>query len=198
MPLLEQRALGLCRGNILDIGCGAGNHALHLQKRGLNVTGLDISGGATETCRLRGLKKVVNASIYDIDGMSFDTLLLLMNGIGIAGSLPLLDGFLIRLKSLLKPGGQILLDSTDIIYKFDPDDHNPARREYEDGIRHYDNYYGEVTFIMEYKGTKGNPFQWLYLDYGTLKEAVSRNNLSCELVTEGDHYDYLARLLNTT
>lgn len=196
MPLLEQRALGLCRGKILDIGCGAGSHALHLQKLGFDVTGLDISTGATDTCRLRGLQKVVNGSIYQIDGITFDTLLLLMNGIGLAGSLGELDRFLIRLKSLLKPGGQILLDSTDIIYKFNPGDH--ALWEDVDEKGHYKPYYGQVTFKMEYKGEKGDPFQWLYLDYGTLKNAVQRNNLSCELVMDGEHYDYLAILLNTT
>lgn len=188
MPPLEQKALQLCKGDILDIGCGAGSHSLHLQEKGLKVTALDRSPGAVETCSLRGLKHIVQTDIMEYGQGNFDTLLLLMNGIGIAGKLKNLDGLFTHLKTLLNPKGQILLDSSDIIYMFDED---------EDGgywIPEHKEYYGEVDFTMEYKGVKGDTFPWLYLDYNTLQRAAHANDLNCELVMEGEHYDFLARL----
>lgn len=188
MPALEQKALKLCKGNILDIGCGAGSHSLYLQKKGFDVTALDQSPGAIETCQLRGIEHTVLQGIQDFKLQKYDTLLMLMNGIGIVGKLKNIDQFLSHLKSLLTPKGQILLDSSDIIYMYDED---------EDGgywIPDDQNYYGEVTFEMEYRGERSEPLDWLYLDYNTLQRAANANNLTCELVSKGKHYDYLAKL----
>nr|WP_299385839.1 class I SAM-dependent methyltransferase [Allomuricauda sp.] len=188
MPTLEQHALELAHGRVLDVGCGAGSHALYLQNKGIQTVALDVSKGAIEVCRSRGVETTVNADIIEFSDGTFDTILLLMNGIGLAGTLVNLDMFLSHLKSLLSPEGQILLDSSDIIYMFDQD---------EDGgywIPDNGRYYGEVTFTLEYKGEKGTPFPWLYLDFGTLQNACSANNLDCSLVSEGNHYDYLAKL----
>ncbi len=188
MPDLEQKALQLCKGNVLDIGCGAGSHSLYLQKKKFKVTALDSSKGAIETCLLRGIENCVHSDIMDFDKNQFDTLLLLMNGIGLAGELKNLSGFLSHLKKLLKPKGQILLDSSDIIYMFDED---------EDGGRWLpasDKYYGEVSFTMSYKGNKSKPFPWLYLDQNTLQRAANANLFNCKIVSLGEHFDYLARL----
>ncbi|WP_097047080.1 class I SAM-dependent methyltransferase [Flagellimonas pacifica] len=188
MPLLEQKALELTKGKVLDIGCGTGNHSLYLQQKEFKVTALDSSKGAIEVCKERGVKSTVHSPILDYDTSKFDTILLLMNGIGLAGKLINLDAFLNHLKSLLNPNGQILLDSSDIIYMFDQDD---------DGgywIPNDGNYYGEVSFIMEYKQQKSQSFNWLYLDFNTLQNACLANNLQCDLVMSGEHYDYLAKL----
>ena len=188
MPDLEQKALQMTKGKVLDIGCGAGSHTLHLQEEGLDVTALDSSVGAIEVCQKRGVSKTVHTNILDYKEEKFDTLLLLMNGIGLAGTLENLDTFLKHLTSLLKPNGQILLDSSDIIYMFDED---------EDGGRWIPSngkYYGEVTFVMEYKKQTTDTFPWLYLDFNTLQNACLANNLHCELVSLGPHYDYLAKL----
>ncbi|MFS4456377.1 class I SAM-dependent methyltransferase [Maribacter sp. 2304DJ31-5] len=188
MPILEQKALGLCHGAILDIGCGAGGHSLYLQEKGWQVTALDRSAGAIEVCKRRGITETVHDTLLNFTGGRFDTLLLLMNGIGIAGKLNRLDSYLEKLKSLLKPNGQILLDSSDIIYMYDSD---------EDGghwIPEGMDYYGEVTFTMEYKGLRSEPFNWLYVDYNTLQRAADYHGLHCELVSQGEHYDYLTRL----
>ena len=189
MPSLEKTALKLAKGKVLDIGCGAGNHALYLQQKGMDVTGIDTSEGAVKVCQQRGLNAVIHSDILDHSETKYDTILLLMNGIGLAGTMQKLDGFLSHLKSLLNPNGQILLDSSDIIYMFDQD---------EDGgywIPDNGSYYGEVVFTMEYKNQRSEPFPWLYLDYGTLQNAAWAHNFECELVGKGNHYDYLAKLL---
>ena len=190
MPLIEQKALELAKGKVLDIGCGAGSHSLYLQnEKGLDVTSIDISANAVECCKLRGLKNAIEIDVLDLnaDATKFDTILLLMNGTGIFGRLEKVPTFLKKLKSLLNPGGQILIDSSDIIYMFDED---------EDGGKWIpsDNYYGEVTFTVTYKNEKEDSFEWLYLDYNTLQNACFDNGLKCELIEEGEHFDYLARL----
>lgn len=189
MPKIEQKALQLAKGKILDVGCGAGSHALSLQnERSLDVTAIDISEKAVETCRLRGIKNAKVENILDFEGERFDTILLLMNGTGIFGQLKNCNKYLSKLKSLLNPGGQILIDSSDIIYMFDED---------EDGgkwIPSDNDYYGELVFNISYKGQKEEPFDWLYLDYNTLQNAAIANGLNCELILEGEHYDYLAKL----
>ena len=189
MPKLEQKALQLAFGKTLDVGCGAGSHSLSLQNdRNLEVTSIDISEKAIETCKLRGIKNAKVQNILDFEGEKFDTIILLMNGVGIFGKLDDCNKYLSKLKSLLNPGGQILLDSSDIIYMFDED---------EDGgkwIPSNNNYYGELVFHISYKGEKEDPFNWLYLDYNTLQNAANANGLKCELVLEGEHYDYLAKL----
>jgi len=189
MPKIEQKALQLAKGKILDVGCGAGSHALSLQnERNLEVTAIDISDKAIETCRLRGIKNAKVENILDFDSEKFDTILLLMNGTGIFGQLKDCNTYLTKLKSLLNPGGQILIDSSDIIYMFDED---------EDGgkwIPSENDYYGELVFNISYKGEKEEPFDWLYLDYNTLQNAAIANGLNCDLILEGEHYDYLARL----
>lgn len=189
MPLLEQKALQLAKGKVLDVGCGAGSHSLSLQNdRNLDVISIDISPKAIETCQLRGLKNSFVKDVLEFEGEKFDTILLLMNGTGIFGKLENCNKYLSKLKSLLNPGGQILIDSSDIIYMFDED---------EDGgkwIPSNNDYYGELVFNLSYKGEKEESFDWLYLDYNTLQNAAIANGLHCELVLEGEHYDYLARL----
>ncbi|OOV17187.1 bifunctional 2-polyprenyl-6-hydroxyphenol methylase/3-demethylubiquinol 3-O-methyltransferase UbiG [Flavobacterium sp. LM4] len=189
MPKIEQKALQLATGKILDVGCGAGSHSLSLQNdRNLDVISIDISEKAIETCKLRGVKDAKVQNILDFEGEKFDTIILLMNGVGIFGKLENCNKYLSKLKSLLNEGGQILLDSSDIIYMFDED---------EDGgkwIPSDNNYYGELVFNISYKEEKEEPFDWLYLDYNTLQNAAIANGLKCELILEGEHYDYLARL----
>lgn len=187
MPTIEQKALLTAKGKILDIGCGAGSHALYLQnKKNLDVTAIDISPGAVKTTKQRGVKRALLQNLFEVKEQ-YDTLLLLMNGIGICGKLERINLFLQHLKSLLKPNGQILLDSSDISYMFDKD---------EDGgfWVNPDKYYGEVEFFMSYKGEQSTRFDWLYLDYNTLNNACIANNLHCELLQEGEHYDFLAKI----
>lgn len=188
MPQLEQTALQLAYGKVLEVGCGAGSHGLYLQnERKMEVFSVDISPKAVEACRLRGLKNVSVADVMQIQG-KFDTILLLMNGAGMCGRLKKMGAFYAQLKSLLNKGGQILTDSSDIIYMFDQE---------EDGTYNvplYFDYYGEVDYHVSYKGEKEIPFAWMYVDYNTLQNVALSVGLCCELLQEGNHFDYLAKL----
>ena len=187
MPKLEQKALQLCKGKILDVGCGAGSHSLYLQDKGLDVTSIDISENAIKACKLRGLKNVKVQDVLAVENDKFDTILLLMNGTGIFKTLKETSKKKKKLKSLLNPNGQILIDSSDIIYMYD---------EQEDGsfLVPATNYYGELIFTIHYKNQTDEPFPWLYMDYNTLQNAAHANGLNCELIQEGKHFDYLAKL----
>ena len=186
MPKIERKALDMAKGRVLDVGAGAGCHSLILQERGLDVTAIDISPLSVETMKERGIKKVLEQNFFTLEGQ-FDTILMLMNGIGIVGTLERLPEFFNRLDKILAPGGQVLCDSSDLSYVF----------EDEEGmidIPNEMNYYGEHSFRMQYKDTIGEPFDWLYIDADTLKEKARRNGYVVEVVAEGEHYDYLARI----
>jgi SAM-dependent methyltransferase len=188
MPMLERLALKHCTGKILDIGAGAGCHTLYLQNKNFYVTALEISELCCNVLRTRGVKNVVNSDILSFHHGKFDTIILLMNGIGIAGSLDGLKTFLTHLKSLLNEGGKILLDSSDLMYLF----------EDEDGSFVFDinsqNYYGEVDYTLEYKHIKGNTFSWLFADSVILTDIAEEVGLKTKIIEYGPHYDYLAEL----
>ena len=186
MPLIERKALDMAKGKTLDVGAGAGCHSLVLQQRGVDVTAIDISPLSVETLKERGIKNVFEQDFFALEG-KYDTILMLMNGIGIVGTMERMPEFFRHLDNILAPGGQVLCDSSDISYVF----------EDEDGIIEYPDtvgYYGELSFRMQYKDTIGEPFDWLYIDADTLKVQAARNGYNVEVVAEGEHYDYLARI----
>ena len=187
MNKIEQKALKLAIGKVLDIGAGAGSHSLYLQNdRNLEVTALDISPKSIEVCKLRGIKNAFAENMLHFSEGNFDTILLLMNGTGIFQSLNVIDIYLKKLDSLLSSKGQILIDSTDILYMFDED---------EDGGFYIpaDGYYGELDYIVHYKGESEEPIKWLYLDFNTLKNAAENNGFKIEKVLQ-DEDSYLAKL----
>ncbi len=190
MPLLEQKALQLSYGKILDIGAGSGCHAVHLENKGLNITAIDQSPGAISVLKQR-LKSpqssVVQENIWDHTG-TYNTLLLLMNGTGIFERLEQVATRLEYLKKLLEPNGQILIDSSDLKFLYEDDDDGGL---WVDASK---SYYGEVSFSLRYKGEVSAVFDWLYMDYNLLKSYAQKSGFQIDLVEQGTHYDYLARL----
>ena len=170
MPVIEQKALDLCNGNVLDIGCGAGSHALYLQDKNLEVKAIDVSKGAIETCMLRGVKKAEVENIWNIKNEKYDTILALMNGIGISEKIENLTAFLLHLKNLLNSEGQILLDSSDVIYMYDKEDREAILQE-------NNKYYGEVVFEMVYQGQFSKLIHWLFVDFSTLQVHAKKAGL---------------------
>jgi SAM-dependent methyltransferase len=187
MPEIEQEALKLCSGKILDVGAAAGCHSLELQKRNKDTIAIDVSKGAVEVMKKRGVRHVQESDFFRITEQKFDTLLLLMNGIGICGTLDRLDEFFEQCRNMLNPGGQILLDSSDILFMFEEEDGSV-------NINLNSNYYGEVEYRFGYKSETGPWFSWLFIDFDLLQEKAAQSGFNCEMVFEGPHYDYLARL----
>ena len=173
MPSLEQKALQLCTGKILDVGAGSGCHTLALQEEAMNK---------------RGVKDARLQNFFDksLTG-PFDTILLLMNGSGITGKQENLPAFFHRLKEVLARDGQLLLDSSDLSYLFEDEDGNLD-------IAPEDDYFGEIDFRMQYKSIKGDSFDWLYIDFNTLNLYARQAGFKAEKIEEGEHYDYLARI----
>lgn len=182
MPDLEWLALNECRGTVLDIGAGAGSHALLLQERGYDVTALEISPLAAAVMRERGVKSIVEADIYKYGDIKYDTLLLLMNGIGLAGTIEGLKTLLDHLKKVLHKGGRILFDSSDIAYL------------YEGNIPEGGEYYGELWYQYEYRGRKTDWFKWLYIDELSLQKIANELGYQMEVLLEDEYGQYLVRL----
>jgi len=190
MPELEWVALQQCRGRILDIGAGAGSHALVLQQMGLDIAALDISPKAAAVMEERGVKKVLVDNFFELKpgspdpagaAGSFDTLLLLMNGIGLAGTLDGLRHFLDHAKTLLLPGGQLIFDSSDIAYLYDG--RTPKGKE----------YYGEILYQYEYRKQQSDWFKWLFIDRVTLAEILTEKGWDMQLLFEDPFDQYLVR-----
>ena len=187
MNALEKKALDLSFGKVLDVGSGAGSHSLYLQnERKLKVTALDISPKSVEICKARGVKNAICEDLLQFSEKNFDTVLLLMNGTGIFQSLEHIDQYLQKLKSLVAENGQILIDSTDILYMYDQD---------EDGgvLVPATGYYGELDYYLHYKGESELPMKWLYLDFDTLENAAFANGFKIQKIEQLED-SYLAQL----
>jgi len=183
MPELELKALELCRGRVLDIGAGAGSHALILQQRNIAVTALDISTTAVAIMKKRGVTDAVEKNIFELElSDTYDTLLFMMNGIGVTGTIAGFKAFLKKAKTYLKPGGQLLFDSSDISYLYQ-EIQFPANA-----------YFGEVAFAYEYKQKRGKWFKWVYIDQQTLKNVAAAAGWNSHIVMEDDNDQYLAQL----
>ncbi|WP_195437531.1 class I SAM-dependent methyltransferase [Parabacteroides goldsteinii] len=188
MPALEQEALRISEGRILDVGAGSGCHSLALQEMGKTVKAIDISPLSVEVMQKRGVKDACLENFFNEQFCgSFDTILMLMNGSGIVGKIANLPIFFHTLKRLLAPGGCVWMDSSDLRYLFEDEDGNLD-------IDIDDDYYGEVDFRMQYKNIRGDRFDWLYLDFQTLSLHAANNGFKAEKIREGEHFDYLAKI----
>lgn len=186
MDQLERKALALCRGRVLDVGAGSGCHSLYLQQQGIVVDAVDISPGAVEVMRRRGVSSVMHTDLYSLKDGGYQTLLLLMNGLGLCGNLTGLHNMIEHLQGLLAEDGQIIADSTDLsgLYAELGEEVPPI----EDG------YFGETQFVMRYGEVASEPFPWLYVDFATLQEVAASCGLACEQLLAAEDGRYLARL----
>ena len=188
-PTLETAALDMCRGRVLDIGAGAGCHALVLQARGLDVVAIDFLPECVEVCRRRGVRDARVADIHVFDGGPYDTLLGLMNGLAVVPRLEGLRPFLERVRTLVAAGGRFVVDSCDLRAASRVRGDPPPETLVDNG-----RYFGEKTLQLEYKGRRGSVFTQLYVDPDTLIDHAGAAGWSCEIVEQDETGRYLARL----
>lgn len=183
MGPVEASALELAGGRILDLGAGPGAHALPLIRRGLDVTAVEILPEARRALSEGGVTDV-RAGLDEIgEGERFDTVLALMNGLGLCGTLEGLAPFLARVAGVLAEGGQILADSTDPRTWDDPDDGR---------------YPGEVHMQLGFGGRWGEPFPFLFADADTLRTLAGAEGLDVGVTASEPDGRYLARITRRT
>lgn len=183
MDELDRLALAECKGRVLDVGGGSGCHSLALQILGLEVDTIDISPGCVAVMQERGVKNVRHLDLHELETGSYNTILMLMNGAGLCGNLDGLSLFLKHACDLLAPGGQILVDSTDLTAD--------CGKPWEDA----EQYPGETEFLMIYKGMRSDPFSWLYIDFDLLKSVSALHGWQCYKLLEDEEDRFLARLI---
>jgi SAM-dependent methyltransferase len=114
-PPEEQRVFEFVQGRVLDIGCGAGRHSLETERRGLDVVAIDVSPGAVEVCRQRGVRDVRLLPVAAVDTTlgAVDTALMMCGNFGLVGTADEAVRVLRVLHELMPPNGRIVLDSVD-------------------------------------------------------------------------------------
>ncbi len=185
MPEVEKKALKKCKGKVLDVGGGVGSHSLYLQNNGFDVTLVDICEGLCEVASKRGIKKVIHDNFFELNSdMKYDTLIFMMNGIGIGGSFSFFEQTIKKSKELLSPNGTIIFDSTDIGFCYEQEDGSvivPLNIEYS----------GFVKFRLKYKNQKDEWFNWAYYDMNKIKSLLPDDLTLKVLHEEGPAYSAL-------
>lgn len=194
-PEIEEMALALARGRILDVGAGAGPHTLALQAREADVTALDVSPAWVRLMGQRGVDEAIVGDVFADsetygDG-SFDTLLLLMNGLGMAGSIDRLPILIEALRRLLRPGGVVLADACDL--RFSNARHEQARVATREAAGHYR---GDARYCLADPGAEAGPsYGWLFVDAEVLTEVAERCGWRTQVVFDDGEGSYLARMM---
>jgi 2-polyprenyl-3-methyl-5-hydroxy-6-metoxy-1,4-benzoquinol methylase len=186
---IEKLALDLCFGDVLDIGAGTGRHSIVLQNKGINVFAIDIIPEAVDIMRKNGLTNIKCIDIYDFKGQKFDTLLLLMHGIGMTENITGLNHFLNHAHLLINPNGILVFDSLDVRVSCNHED-----LEYQKRNILMNRYFGEIHMQFEYKGLIGEPYIWLHIDPETLISESLKTGWNCEIIYKETSGDYLAKL----
>ncbi|SBT53742.1 Methyltransferase domain-containing protein [Micromonospora narathiwatensis] len=187
----DHRAVERVRGHALDVGVGAGRIALHLQQRGVPVTGLDTSVGALRVCRHRGVRDLVHGTIdqHVADGRRYDTFLLLGNNLGLIEGRERAAGFLAALAALARPGAQVIAHGTDPYGTTDP-----VQVSYHERNRRRGRLGGQLRLRLRYRLLGTEWFDYLVCTADELAELVQGSSWRLVDVDDRDHPYYLATL----
>lgn len=178
-------------GRILDVGVGAGRLALHLQDKGHDVVGIDISPKSVEVAGSLGVRDVRLHNILKgpLDEEKFDTIALLGQNLGIAGFHGNVGPFLKSLANMLKPGGRIT--GTQINWeRTDKPEHLKFQNDNRDAGRHP----VEMTLRISYDGLNED-FSWCLTNQLELIEIADDIGLEPETIIDcRDRYGYVLRV----
>lgn len=190
----DHRALDRVRGRVLDVGVGAGRVALALQQRGVPVTGLDISAGAIEVCRARGLRNLVHASVEEhaTAGHRYDTFLLLGNNLGLLEGRERAPAFLAALARMAGPDAQVIAQGTDPYGTTDP-----VQVAYHERNRERGRLGGQLRLRLRYRELATHWFDYLVCSPDELADLVSGTDWRLVDIDNADAPYYLATLTPT-
>lgn len=187
---LEKRAIKLVKGRVLDIGCGAGRHALYLQEKGFDVTGIDNSPGAIRVCKLRGLKKALVRPISDVDKFkpaSFDTIIMMGNNFGLFGSFENARTILKKFARITAPDARIVAKTLNP-YKTD----NPLHPPYHRANRRRGRMGGQIRMRVRYGKAVGEWFDYLFVSPEEMREILSDTDWCIGELLNAEEANYVA------
>ncbi len=184
MPEIEKLALNLSEGKILDVGAGSGIHSKYLQTANKNVTALDFSKWGYKVLQAQGIKNIIQSDFFELQHQKYDTILLLMNGVGIVGKAIYADRLFKKLNELLSQNGKALLHSSDLKYLYESGGGYAMPSEA---------YYGDVKFYISYKD-EIESFDWTYIDAQTLQTFAHQNSFKSQIVEESETGDFLMEI----
>lgn len=183
---LDALALDRCRGRILDVGAGAGRHALALQEMGRDVVAIDLSPICVALCKERGVREVRTFDVMTLNSTDqlgrFDTIFFGMQTIGVAGGVVALGKLLKRLRNCLTATGELIVDSSALreAWEGDEEDGAPSR--------------GEIVLSTRYRGWRGECFPWVYLAEKDLADVAKGAGFEMETLGRVESGEYLAVL----
>jgi SAM-dependent methyltransferase len=197
-PQFERSALELAKGRVLDVGSGAGRHSLHLQEKGLDVTGIDVSPLALKVCKLRGLRKTRLMSVYDVSFKpdSFDTIIMMGNNFGLFASFNKAKRLLRKFHKITSNNGMIVADTRDP-YKTD----NPMHLAYHKRNRERNRMGGQVKIRVRYRTYVGRWFDYLMVSKEEMKQILKDTGWQIKEFIDpqnGDTSRYLAVMVKAT
>jgi len=186
---LDRRALERCSGAVLDAGAGAGRHALDLQCQGLEVTAIDVAEDAVQVMLDRGISDVRQGDIFTSELGSYDTILLLMNGIGLAGHHEGLQKLFDRFGELLKPDGRVVFDAAGLDAEIS---HLDAQTLSDMAIGNPQ--LGEVFFRLTFDDLEGSWYPWLFPTSTQVTDAAHRAGFDFTVIGRGARGAFLAEV----
>ncbi len=194
-PPSVQKAMEFVKGRVLDVGCGAGRHSLYLQKKGLDVLGIDISPLAIKICKLRGLRKAEVMSIDEVDFKpnSFDTIIMMGNNFGLFQSFKRARELLKRFHKMTSPNALIIAETRDP-YTTD----NPAHLEYHRSNRKRGRMGGQVRIRVRFKKYATKWFDYLMVSKEEMREILRGTGWKVERFIDSEDSSYIATISKET
>jgi SAM-dependent methyltransferase len=182
-PAVQRQAMRFARGRVLDVGCGGGRVCLHLQERGQDVVGIDVSPGAVEVCRRRGVRDVRLCSIDDVDESlgAFDTIVMLGNNFGLFASAAKAKRLLRRFHRLTSDRGRIVAETRDV---YGTDD--PVHLEYQKRNRTRGRMSGQIRIRVRFRDQATPWFDYLMVSQQELERLLQGTGWELDRVLESD------------
>jgi SAM-dependent methyltransferase len=187
--LIEQKAIRLVQGKVLDIGCGAGRHSLYLQKKGFDVLGIDISPLVIKVCQLRGLKKAIVMSIEELDfePNSFDTVIMMGNNFGLFGNFKKAKRLLRKLHKITSGKALIIAETRDP-YKTD----NPSHLEYHKRNKERGRMGGQIRIRNRFRKYVGRWFDYLMVSKEEMQDILEGTGWKIKNFIDSGEPQYIA------